>query len=308
MTTYLVRRLLAAIPVLFGVATLAFFILHLLPGDPVTIMLAGAPTDPKTVATLRHELGLDQPLIVQYVSFLGHVVVGNFGRSFSTNQPVMQMILSQFPATLLLTLASTAIAVVIGVVLGVLSAIHQNTWIDSLVRIVSLFGVSMPTFWSGVLLILIFAVKLNWFPAAGGSGLAGLVLPASALGFVGAGFIVRMVRNSMLEVISEQYVLTLRSKGLPERVVMYQHALRNALIPAVTMIGVQIGELLAGAVVIETVFARQGLGRLIVTAITSKDFPVVQGAVLFTAIVYVLVNIIVDLSYAFIDPRVQSEI
>lgn len=306
MATYIIRRILAAIPVLFGVATLAFFILHMLPGDPVAIMLAGAPTDPTTMANLRHQLGLDQPLIIQYLKFLLHVVEGNFGRSFATNQPVMQMISSQFPATLLLTFASTVIAVVIGILLGVLSAIHRNGWIDVLVRIISLFGVSMPTFWSGILLILIFSVHLNWFPAMGVGGFSHLVLPSVALGFVGAGFIVRMVRNSMLEVISEQFILTLRSKGLPERLVMYQHALRNALIPAVTMIGVQIGELLAGAVVIETVFARQGIGRLIVTAISSKDFPVVQGTVLFTAIIYVVVNIIVDLSYAVIDPRVQT--
>lgn len=306
MIGFLVRRILAAIPVLFGVATLVFFILRLLPGDPIALMLAGAPADEETMNNLRQQFGLDQPLIMQYFTFLGHIATGNFGQSFVRSEPVMGMIGEQFVSTLMLTLASTVIAVVLGAVLGVISAIHRNGWADFVIRIISLLGISMPTFWSGILLILIFSVHLNWFPATGSGGFSRLVLPACALGLVGAGFIVRMVRNSMLEVVGEQFIMTLRSKGLSERIVMYQHALRNALIPAVTMVGVQIGELLAGAVIIETVFARQGLGRLIVDAIMNKDFPTVEGAVLFTAIVYVVVNILVDVSYSVIDPRVRA--
>ncbi|WP_420901666.1 ABC transporter permease [Paenibacillus whitsoniae] len=202
-------------------------------------------------------------------------------------------------------MASTIISTVIGVGLGVLSAIHRNRWIDVLARIVGLFGISMPTFWSGILLILIFSVSLGWFPAMGSKGLITLVLPSVTLGFVGAGFIVRMVRNSMLEVMNEHFIVTLRAKGLSERLVMYRHALRNALIPAITIIGIHIGDLMAGTVVIETVFSRQGIGRILADAIMAKDLPVVQGVVFFSAIIYVVVNLLVDISYVFIDPRVR---
>ncbi|MET3287471.1 UNVERIFIED_CONTAM: peptide/nickel transport system permease protein [Brevibacillus sp. OAP136] len=301
----LIGRLFSSVLVIIGALVLVFFILYLLPGDPVLTMMAGTPASPEAVANLRHQLGLDQPVTVQFGNYFWNMLRGDFGHSLFNDEPVLPAILEQFPATAALTLASSAIALFVGVVLGVLSAIHRGGAIDVVARIISLFGISMPTFWSGILLILVFSVYFNWFPAMGSDGFKTLVLPATALGMVGAGFIVRMVRNSMLEVINEQFIVTLRAKGISKRAVMYQHVLRNALIPAITMIGVQIGELMAGAVVIETVFSRQGIGRLIAGAITSKDLPVVQGVVFFSAIVYVLVNLLVDLSYSVIDPRVR---
>lgn len=306
MASAITRRLLVSLLVVFGSLTLVFFILHLLPGDPVTMMVSGAPISEETIANLRQQFGLDQPLLIQYVQFLWNTVQGDLGQSFVSNERVIDILLEQLPATIALTLASTLMSVIIGIIFGVLSAIYRNKWMDAVVRIISLFGVSMPTFWSGILLLLIFSVQLNWFPITGSEGFKGLVLPSVALGFVGAGFIVRMVRNSMLEVINEPFIVTLRAKGLPERLVMFQHALRNALIPAVTMIGIQIGELLGGAVVIETVFARQGLGRVVVDAINSKDLFVVQGAVLIIAVIYVIVNLLVDISYTVIDPRIRK--
>nr|WP_275422447.1 ABC transporter permease [Paenibacillus mucilaginosus] len=300
-----IQRLLSSLLVIAGASFLVFFILYLLPGDPVLMMLAGTTFTPEAAANLRHQLGLDQSALQQFLRFAGGLLQGDFGKSLVSDDPVLPKILSQFPATAALTLAGTLIAVVFGIWLGVLSAVHRGGIIDLAARLVSLLGISMPTFWSGILLILIFSVQLNWFPALGSDGWRTLVLPAAALGLVGSGFIVRMVRNSMLEVMNEPFITTLRAKGLPERLVMYRHALRSALIPALTIIGIQIGELLAGAVVIETVFSRQGIGRLLAGAITAKDLPVVQGVIFFTAMVYVAVNLLVDLSYTLIDPRVR---
>jgi peptide/nickel transport system permease protein len=268
-------------------------------------MLDPSMATPEMIANLRHQLGLDQPFYVQFATYFSKIIQGDFGSSIVNSEPVLPKILKHFPATLLLTMASSIIAVIVGVLLGVLSAIHRNRWIDIVARIVGLFGISMPTFWTGILLILIFSIQLGWFPAMGSDGWKTIVLPALTLGIVGAGFIVRMVRNSMLEVINEQFIVTLRSKGLSEKAIMYQHALRNALIPAITMIGMLIGEMLAGAVIIETVFSRQGIGRIIADAIMAKDLPVVQGVVFFSAIIYVIVNLLVDISYSFIDPRVR---
>ncbi|KZE80812.1 ABC transporter permease [Paenibacillus elgii] len=308
MAGVIVQRLLSSVLVIVGALILVFFILYLLPGDPVLIMLAGAPASPETVQNLRHQLGLDQPVWVQLGTYLWDMLRGDFGRSLVSDDPVLPKIWEQFPATALLTLVSSCIAVAFGVMLGVLSAIHKGRAVDLFARIVSLFGISMPTFWSGILLILIFSVQLQWLPAMGSEGVRTLILPALTLGLVGAGFIVRMVRNSMLEVLGEPFIVTLRSKGLPEQIVMYRHALRNALIPAITMVGIQIGELMAGAVVIETVFSRQGIGRLLADAITAKDLPVVQGVVFFTAIAYVVVNLLVDISYSIVDPRVRRSL
>ncbi|WP_426445958.1 ABC transporter permease [Paenibacillus sp. S-38] len=300
-----IQRLLSSLLVIAGASFLVFFILYLLPGDPVLMMLAGTTFTPEAAASLRHQLGLDQSALQQFLRFAGGLLQGDFGKSLVSDDPVLPKILSQFPATAALTFAGTVIAVVFGIWLGVLSAVHRGGLIDLAARLVSLLGISMPTFWSGILLILIFSVHLNWFPALGSEGWRTLVLPAAALGLVGSGFIVRMVRNSMLEVMNEPFITTLRAKGLPERLVMYRHGLRSALIPALTIIGIQIGELLAGAVVIETVFSRQGIGRVLAGAITAKDLPVVQGVIFFTAVVYVVINLLVDLSYALIDPRVR---
>jgi len=302
----IVRRLLVSIGVVFGSVSLVFFIMRVLPGDPVQVMLGGATVDEQTLENIRRQLGFDRPLYEQYFSYLGDLLRGDLGRSSVSREEVADIIAAQFPATLTLTLASVFVSVTIGVLLGVVSAIHRNRLTDLMIRIISLFGISMPSFWTAMLFILVFSVQLKWFPAMGGGTFKHLVLPTLTLGIIGAGSITRMVRNSMLEVIGEPYILTLRAKGLSERIVMYKHALRNALIPAITMIGLQVGELLAGAVIIETVFARQGLGRVIVDAIMAKDMYVVQGAVVFTGIIYVTVNLLVDLSYSLIDPRVRK--
>ncbi|SEL93626.1 peptide/nickel transport system permease protein [Paenibacillus sp. cl141a] len=305
MVRTLTWRVLTSLLVIVGSLVLVFSILYVLPGDPTDNMVDPSMATPEVIANLRHELGVDQPFHIQFLRYFGSILQGDFGTSLINSDPVLPKIVESFPATLALTAASSLVSIIVGILLGVLSAIHRNKAIDIIARIVGLFGISMPTFWSGILLILIFSITLGWFPAMGSDGWKTLVLPALALGTVGAGFIVRMVRNSMLDVISEQFIVTLRSKGLAERAVMYRHALRNALIPAVTMIGMLVGEMLAGTVVIETVFSRQGIGRIIADAIMAKDLPVVQGVILFSAIIYVIVNLIVDISYALIDPRVR---
>ncbi|QHW32923.1 ABC transporter permease [Paenibacillus rhizovicinus] len=298
-------RLLSSVGVVAGSSILVFCILYVLPGDVVMNMIDPSSMSPEAIANLRHQLGVDRPFYEQLLHYFNAMLHGDFGHSLVNSEPVLPKIMAHFPATLELTAAASAIAILVGVVLGVLSAIHRNKPIDIAARIIGLFGISMPTFWSGILMILIFSVTLGWLPAMGSDGWKTLVLPALTLGLLGAGFIVRMVRNSMLEVLGEPFITTLRAKGLLERSVMYRHALRNALIPAVTMMGILVGEMLAGTVVIETVFSRQGIGRIISDAIMSKDLPVVQGVVLFTAIVYVAINALVDISYSYIDPRVR---
>ncbi|OZB95997.1 ABC transporter permease [Paenibacillus sp. XY044] len=299
------RRLFTSLLVIVGSLVLVFTILYVLPGDPTDNMVDPSMATPEVIANLRHQLGVDQPFHIQLLHYFGSILQGDFGKSLLNSDPVLPKIAESFPATLALTGASVLVSVTVGLLLGVLSAIHRNGAIDIIARVIGLFGISMPTFWSGILLILIFSITLGWFPAMGSDGWRTLVLPALALGTVGSGFIIRMVRNSMLEVISEQFIVTLRSKGLAERAVMYRHALRNALIPAVTMMGMLIGDMLAGTVVVETVFSRQGIGRIISDAIMAKDLPVVQGVILFSAIIYTVVNLLVDLSYTLIDPRVR---
>lgn len=305
MVRLLLNRGMTAIIVLIGSLFLVFSINYFLPSDAVDILLADSGSNEETAKSLRKELGLDLPFHVQFIHYVTGLLHGDFGQSIVNNEPVVDKILAQLPATIMLTFASIVIAVILGISLGVLAAIHHNSLIDYVARIVGLFGISMPTFWSGILLILIFSINLGWFPAMGSEGFTTLVLPAITLGLVGSGFIVRIVRNSLLEVLNEPYILTLRSKGMNEVVVIYRHALRNALIPAVTMIGVVIGDFLGGAVVIETVFARQGIGRIVADAILAKDLPVVQGVVFFSAIIYVVINVLVDISYTFIDPRIR---
>ncbi|WP_336773769.1 ABC transporter permease [Paenibacillus sp. MMO-58] len=302
---YIAKRIFSSLLVIAGTLVLVFAILYVLPGDPTDSMIDPSVATAEQIANLKHQLGVDQPFYIQFIRYISDMVQGDFGNSLLNSEPVLDKILEHFPATLTLTAASALVSVTIGLVLGVLSAVHRNGPIDYLARLVGLFGISMPTFWSGILLIVLFSLQLGWFPAMGSDGWRTLVLPALTLGIVGAGFIVRMVRSSMLDIIDEHFMLTLRSKGLSERAVMYKHALRNALIPAVTMIGMLIGEMLAGTVVIETVFSRQGIGRIIGDALMAKDLPVVQGVIFFTALIYVLVNLLVDLSYSLIDPRVR---
>ena len=306
MGAYLRGRLLRAIPVVFGVLTLVFLMIHLLPGDPAEEIASRGPgMSPEAIQRIRVELGLDQPLHRQYLSFLGRIGRGDLGRSIFSNQPVGTMIRGQLGSTLQLTVAGIFTAILIGVPLGIIAAVRHNSWVDTVSMSVALLGVSMPSFWLGLLLIFLFAVQLNWVPVVGGSGLRGLALPALTLGFGASAIIARLVRSSMLEVLRQEYMTTARAKGLRGRVVILRHGLKNALIPVVTIIGLQFGALLGGAVVIETVFARRGLGRMAIDAILAKDFPVIQGVVLFAALVYVSVNLAVDLLYSVLDPRIR---
>lgn len=305
MSSYVRTRLTLAIPVLLGVSIAVFAMLRLLPGDPAQIMLAESGASAERVAALRQQLGLDDPLPVQYGRFLMGALRGDLGRSILSNRPVTQEIAGQLPSTIELTLAAMAVAIGIGVPLGLLAATHHNGPLDLGAMALALGGVSMPSFWLGVLLILLFSLRLGWLPATGQGGIERLILPAFTLGFGAAAIIARLVRSSVLEVLRHEYVTTARAKGLSPRVVLLRHALKNALIPVVTIVGLQFGALLAGTVVIETVFSRPGVGRMVVNAILIKDFPVAQGAILIIATTYVLANLIVDLLYAWLDPRVR---
>jgi ABC-type dipeptide/oligopeptide/nickel transport system permease component len=305
MTRFLAVRLTSFVPVVVGVSILVFLMLHLVPGDPVSALVGDAPVSAADRERLREQYGLNDPLYVQYGRFVVNALQGDLGRSLRSKRPVIDEIADQFPQTIELALAAIAFAVVLGVTLGVIAATHHQTWIDTLCSVISLLSVSMPSFWLGLMLIFTFALGLGWLPATGQGGIERLVLPALTLGWFAAAIIARLVRSSMLEVLRQEYVNTARAKGLRESVVIYRHALRNALIPTITMVGIQFGTLLGGAVIVETVFARQGLGRLIVTGILQKDFPVVQGGVLITALVYVVANFLVDLAYAALDPRIR---
>jgi peptide/nickel transport system permease protein len=289
--------------------TLVFLMVHMLPGDPAEEIASRGPggMTPEAIEAIRIRLRLDQPLYVQYWDFVKDVAQGDLGRSIFSNREVSAMIRSQLGATMKLTAAGMLVALLIGIPLGIIAAIRQNSWVDSVSMTVALLGVAMPSFWLGLLLIWLFAVRLNWVPVIGGTGLRGLILPAFTLGFSAAAIIARLVRSSMLEVLRQEYMTTARAKGLRTRAVVLRHGLKNALIPVVTIIGLQVGNLLGGAVVIETVFARQGIGRLAIDAILAKDFPVIQGVVLFAAIVYVSVNLLVDLLYSVIDPRIRYD-
>lgn len=307
MLRFIVGRLLAVVPVLFGVSIVVFSILHLVPGDVAQLIASRsyAAVTPQQVAQTRHDLGLDQPLFVQYGEFLGKALRGDLGRSFYTNRPVTTTILEQLPATLRLAGVGLVVAVVLGLGLGVLAAVNQNSWIDNAAMVFSLGGASIPIFWSGLMLIFFFSVRLNWVPITSGHGWKTIILPAAALGYDSSAYIARMVRSSMLEVLRQEYVVTARAKGLNERVVIFRHVLKAAMIPVVTFVGLQVGRLLGGAVVVETVFARQGIGRIVVDAILYKDYFLVQGVVLLSALIYVSLNLLVDISYVWLDPRIR---
>jgi len=301
----ILTRILSSIPVLFGVATIVFFLMRILPTDPAKMMLYETGASASDIAQLRRQLGLDQPIYIQYLHFLFDIVRGNFGQSFYTKQQVTTMLLQQMPATLELAVAGLFVSTVLGGTLGVLAAIRQGSWIDTVSMVFALTGVSMPSFWLGLMLIFFLSLKVQLLPSVGTGGIKHLILPAFTLGIGGAGIVARLIRSSMLEVMRQEYVVTARAKGLSESRVTIGHSLRNALIPAVTIIGLQFGYLLGGTVVVETVFARQGIGRLAVTAITGRDFNVIQGWALFVAVVYIVVNLLVDISYAWLDPRVR---
>ena len=305
MLTYVGRRILAVVPVLFGVTLAVFSMLFLVPGDPVKIMLAEFVTTPDQIAQMRAQLHLDEPVLKQYGRFVGSALRGDLGVSIRSRRPVTAEITENIGSTGQLALASMLVAIGLGVPLGLVAALGRNSWLDVAAMVVALLGVAMPSFWLGFLLIFVFSLHLGWLPATGGGDLPHLVMPAVALGMIAAAIIARLTRSSMLEVLGQDYVRTARAKGLGRASVIVRHALRNALIPVVTVFGLQFGNLLAGAVIMETVFSRPGLGRLIVGGILAKDFPLVQGTVLFVAAAYVLINVVVDVAYAYVDPRIR---
>jgi peptide/nickel transport system permease protein len=313
---YLARRLLLLVPVLAGVSVIVFMVLHLSPGDPVEIMLGSQATQ-EDRARLRAGLGLDQPLHVQYMRWLGHVGRGDLGRSLWMKRPVLAEVLGRFQATLLLTGTALVLSTGCGVALGVASAMRPNSLLDRASAMASLFGASLPSFWLGIVLMVVFALRLGWLPASGmyapygGGGLADvlahLLLPAVTLAAASVTIIARLTRATLLEALGQDYIRTARAKGVVERAVVLRHGLKNALIPIVTVIGVQAGYLLGGAVLTETVFAWPGVGTLMVQGILARDFPLVQGCVLVVALSFVLVNLAVDLLYAWLDPRIRYE-
>jgi peptide/nickel transport system permease protein len=304
-TRYISGRLLVTIPVLFGVTLAVFSMLFLIPGDPVKMMLSEFATNPEQIARMRAQLHLNEPFPRQYARFVWNGLHGDLGESIRDRRPVTVEVLEVLPSTLQLTLAALAVSSTLGVTLGIVAAVRQNSWLDLGAMIVALVGVSMPSFWLGLLLIFVFSLHLGWFPATGGGGLEHLVLPAAALGLGAAAIIARLTRSTMLEVLRMDYMTTARAKGLAGAAVVLRHGLTNALVPIVTIFGLQFGGLLAGTIIIETVFGRPGVGRVLVNAILNKDFPLVQGAVLFIAVGYVLVNLGVDVLYAAIDPRIR---
>jgi peptide/nickel transport system permease protein len=312
MTAYILRRLVMLVPVLIVVGVVVFGLVHLTPGDPAAVILGDRAT-PEDIARLRDQLGLNDPLPVQFVHWFGNVLRLDFGESIFLGEPVTQALLDRVQPTALLTLYALSIQVLIGIPAGVLAAVRYNSPLDRALTVMAISGSAIPTFFLGILLILIFAVRLRWLPSGGYvpfgedpvAHVKGMLMPAFALGFSAAGLLARLVRSSMLDVLREDYVRTAFAKGLPEQLVIVRHALRNALIPALTVIGISLGALLGGAVVTETVFTIPGMGRLVVQSIARRDYPVIQGAIIAIAMTYVLVNLVVDVLYVYVDPRVR---
>ena len=305
MTRFISARLPVTVPVVFGVTLAVFSMLFLIPGDPVKIMLSEFATSPEQIARMQAQLHLNEPLPEQFGRFVWGAVQGNLGESIRDRRPVRAEILEVLPATAQLAVTALVLSGLLGITLGIVAAVRQNSWWDMGSMAVALIGVSVPSFWLGLLLILLFSLHLGWLPATGGGGLEHLVLPACALGAGAAAIIARLTRSTMLEVLRMEYMTTARAKGLTGAGVVLGHGLKNALIPIITIFGLQFGSLLAGTVIIETVFGRPGIGRLLVGAILYKDFPLVQGVVLFVAVGYVLINLSVDVIYAAIDPRIR---
>ncbi len=304
MLRYLQQRFIAAIITLFGITIIVFALLRMLPGDPARV-IAGLLATEQDVARLRIQLGLDQPLLAQYASFLGNLLRGDLGTSARTSQPVLEEVLARLPATLQLAVVSMALAACIGIPVGVVAATRRNSIFDYMLSIITLFGVSMPVYWLGLMLIVVFAVQLQILPAAGNENLASMILPSLTLAAFSIALIARMTRSSMLEVLHQDYVRTARAKGLRERGVVFRHALKNAFIPIVTVLGLQFGTLLGGAVLTESVFGWPGIGLLLLDSIFARDYPVVQGVVFIFAAMFILLNVAVDVVYAYLDPRIH---
>jgi peptide/nickel transport system permease protein len=303
---YVVRRVLLAIPVLIGVATLVFSLIHLVPGDPAQAMM-GDGASPQDIAELRKTLGLDQPLLTQYVTFLRHAVTGDLGVSFRTGQPVTTMIAERVPATAELALASMTVAILLAIPLGVIAAVRRGTAVDFGAMTFALAGVSIPNFWLGPLLAIVFAVELGWLPVSGRGTLAHLVLPSVSLGLALAAILARMTRASLLDELNELYVRAARARGVSRASSIAVHALRNSMVPLLTIVALQFGAVLTGAVITETIFAWPGIGRLLIQSIGFRDYPMVQGCILLIAVTYVTVNLLTDLMYGILDPRIRYE-
>lgn len=309
MKHYIIKRLIYLLLVMLGVSILTFSLSQLTPGDPAELILRDSGVEPtrEAIMAMRQQLGLDRPVLIQYWGWLGGVVRGDFGKSFRTGLPVYEEIVYRFPATIELTLAGLVVMLAIALPVGIFSALFKNTFVDHLSRIFALLGASLPSFWLGLLLIYYFAVRLSLLPVMGRGGLDHLVLPALALGLGMSATYARLLRASMLEVLGQDYIQAARARGLREQTVLVKNALKNALLPVVTAFGMSLGHLLGGTVIVETIFAWPGVGRFVVQAIFNRDYPVIQGYVLFMALIFVLVNLAVDLSYKFFDPRIRLE-
>src|SRR5437763_762915 len=305
MVQYIIRRVLQMIPITFGILTLVFSRIHLIPGDPAR-QSAGPDAQEQDVQSVRKALGLDQPLWTQYVSYLSHVVRGDFGRSFQTNELVSKQIRERYPATIQLAFGAMFVALLVAFPLGIVSAIYRNSWIDNVARFFALIGVSMPSFWFGPLLIIAFAINHEWFPVSGrDQGLRSLVLPAVTMGLALAAILTRMIRVSLAEELTQLYVTTAIAKGVTRSRAIFRHALKNALIPVITVLALQFGSLLTGAIITEQIFSWPGLGRLLLQSISNRDYPQVQASILVIALTYILVNFISDLLYGVVDPRIK---
>jgi peptide/nickel transport system permease protein len=304
---YLLRRLVGVAFVLLGVSAAVFILMNTLPGDPATMLVSHFGASAKDIEVLRQQLGLNDPLPVRFGRFVWGALHGDLGKSFQQNRPVARILLENTPPTVRLTALAVALATVLGVLTGVAAAVRRGTWTDFLTMLVSLLGISMPGFWLGLMLMLVFAVQLRWLPALGDQSWRGIVLPALTLALPAAATIARLTRSAMLEVLREDYLRSARAKGLPERTVIFRHGLRNGLISVVTFVGLQFGLLLGGSVVVESLFSRQGLGQLVVAAVFARDIPIVQGWCVLVAASYGLVNLAVDLSYALINPRIRYD-
>jgi peptide/nickel transport system permease protein len=304
MLMFIIRRLAQTVPVIIGVTFVVFFIMQLVPGDPA-VLLAGEGASKETIEAIREQLGLNRPLYIQYFDYLMNLAKGDFGVSLKNSQPVLDEILVRLPITMELALFSILITIVLGMGAGIISAVKPYSMQDVGVMLVALIGISLPSFWFGLMLMYFFSVKLQILPVAGWDSLLHVILPALTLGAGGAAIVARMTRSSMLDVIRQDYIRTARAKGLRERLIIYKHALRNALIPVITVVGLQFGALLGGTVLVESIFAINGLGRMIVDSIKMRDLPMVQGGVLFAALIFVIVNLVVDVFYRFFNKRIE---
>lgn len=306
MIQYIIKRLMQAVPVVLGVIVITFILMYLIPGDPV-ISMVGERYSEETIERLREEMHLDDPMIVQFFRYLGNVLQGDLGKSFITEKPVTVLIMEKFPNTMILAIAAMSFAILLGLSAGILSSLRPRSLIDRGIMILTLGGISAPVFWVGLMLILIVGVNLQWLPATGYGGIEYIILPALTLGLRSAAYLARLTRATMLDVLNQDYIRTARSKGIPQWKIVLKHAFPNTLIPVITVIGADFGSYLSGAVLTESIFGWPGIGRLALDAILKRDFPVIQGTVLLMALVFVLINVIVDLLYGVVDPRIRLE-